>query len=332
MMTPSNLEDEAVRADTIVSGRVTGQASRNVPGSIETDVTVSVEKAQKGQAGSSLTFTVQGGQIGTEHVFVGGVPNFVSGERVLLFLRNPRRGETQPHLVQIWQSKYTLAGASALQAEGAAPLPITQVEQRMSAVLGRQVSIGSTTNTTTTSAFTVSCPAWTASQIPVPYKVDGSLGTSIMSQSAFETATATAWASWTSIPGVSIRSTFTGAGGDANNHMDQVNTVAWGDVSSLGANVIGVNSCVSNGTIRLDSDTQISNSAGWDLDPSNGIGGGLLSLYSVLTHELGHGIGIGHPCEQATCNFNGSGGLCDTGPNTPVMCPVISTGVNKTIQ
>src|SRR5262245_39285505 len=52
-MTASSLEDQAARADIIAVGRVTSQSSRSVPGSIDTDVTVAVEKTPKGQTGSS---------------------------------------------------------------------------------------------------------------------------------------------------------------------------------------------------------------------------------------------------------------------------------------
>src|SRR3990170_4808735 len=84
---PSSIEEQAGRADLIVVGRVDRAASRRVVGGIVTDVSFSVEQYLKGAAGPSLTLMVPGGQVGSDRLLVGGVPNFAEGERVLLFLQ-----------------------------------------------------------------------------------------------------------------------------------------------------------------------------------------------------------------------------------------------------
>ena len=82
----SNLEEQAVNAGLIIVGQVRDVRSRAVPGNILTDVTLETERTLKGQNRQSLTLTLPGGQVGEKQLYVGGVPNFVSDERVLLFL------------------------------------------------------------------------------------------------------------------------------------------------------------------------------------------------------------------------------------------------------
>jgi hypothetical protein len=106
------------------------------------------------------------------------------------------------------------------------------------------------------------------------------------------------------------------------NTADGLNTISWG---TLDPGVLGENHCsyYLNGP-RIDSDTIISNQFSWDSDSSNGVSG--YSLESVLEHELGHGLGMGH----TTPGANDPG--CDGTASTPVMCPAIAPGQRKTIK
>src|SRR5215212_6279336 len=127
------IEQQAQQAAKVVVGRVTGLSSRASGGGIATDITLDVEKELKGSTGAkTLTFINAGGKVGTREVLVGGAPQFVTGERVLVFL-NAQNG-----LVQLHVSKYTLSGASAVQVDGkkTTSQPISTVENRLKPVLG----------------------------------------------------------------------------------------------------------------------------------------------------------------------------------------------------
>ena len=54
--------------------------------SIHSFVTVAVDEALKGRAGSTVTFRVPQGQVGRYRRIVVGAPEFTVGEEVLLFL------------------------------------------------------------------------------------------------------------------------------------------------------------------------------------------------------------------------------------------------------
>ncbi len=318
---PSTLEDQTSRAGLIVVGSVTKVTPRGVPGSIATDVTVKVDRSLKGSGPASITLTLQGGQVGAQHVVVGGVPNFVSGERVLLFLRST----ANPQLVQLWQSKYALAGAEAIQLESKTRVPIATLEGRMGSALGRRVDIGVSTDTLTSIGFTTYCSPWGASSLPVPYEVNAANpATGAPAGTGYVRAAYNSLHSWQALADSYIVFRVTGltSARDGTNHLDGVNTIAYGDLDSMGTGVIGVNYCATLGSTRFDSDVIIDNTGWtWDPDDSDGITAGKISLQSVMEHELGHGLSLGH-----------SDAVCDGGPSTPLMCPAVSTGVRKTIQ
>src|SRR5215211_4375824 len=67
-------EQSAARAEVVVVGRVSSMTSRIDGGTINTDVTVNVEKALKGNAGATVTFLNPGGKVGTRQLMVGEIP------------------------------------------------------------------------------------------------------------------------------------------------------------------------------------------------------------------------------------------------------------------
>ncbi len=322
-MTPSNLEDQAARAGFIVVGRVTDVRARAVPGSIVRDVTVEAERALKGRAPASLKFTVEGGSAGGKTLFVGGVPNFLVSERVLLFFKS----ESDLKLVQLWQSKYSLAGPDAIQLESHTRIPIADVERRVGDRLGRPVQVGaSAQQTTTVIGFTTYCMAWETADLPVRFEVNPAGPTTGQAAGTdFARLVYTSWHNWQALSDSYPSFSFANMTGVNNgqNHLDGVSTVAYADLDPIAGStgVVGLNYCTQDGSGRTEADTLIDNTGWtWDADDSNGITFNTISEQSVLEHELGHGLGLGH-----------SDATCDAGPLTPLMCPVVSTGERKVI-
>ena len=262
LMLQSSVEDQTSRAGLIVVGRVTKVTSRAVPGSIVTDITIDVEKSLKGSAGGSLAFTIEGGSSGGKQLFVAGAPNFMVSERVLLFLRS----NADRRLVQLWQSKFSLAGSEAIQLESDTRLPIADIEKRISDRLKKPVVIGSSQETTTTViGFTTYCLPWGSSSLPVPFEVNaanpaegGPPGTD------FARLAYNSWHNWQALSDSYPAFRLTGMTTlrDGTDHLDAINTVAYRDLDSSGTGVIGLNYCTMQGSNRIDSDTLIDNT-GW---------------------------------------------------------------------
>ncbi len=315
IVVPSSLEEQAASADVIVFGRVASVRSRVDGGTIVTDVTLSVEGTLKGGTRRDVTLALPGGRVGDLEVFAGGTPSFLPTERVLLFLKD--RGSLE--LVRRWQSKYSLAGADAVQLESHTRLPIAEVEARLGAALARPSRIGGEPDAVTVQAFTTFCPAWPASVMPVVFEVNaaGAGNGAPAAGPAFLRLVYDSWHSWQALSN-SYPSFSAGGVTSARNgtdHFDRFNTVAW---APLETGVLGENWCATQSGVRIDSDTRLSRAYAWDADASNGVSG--YSLQAVLEHELGHGLGLGH-----------SNGACDGGASTPLMCPAIAAGVRKTI-
>ena len=83
-----SIEQLARQADIVVIGQVISATGEWAAGraTIQTRVALTVTESLKGTAASPLTFTHLGGRVGDEASAVGGGPEFVPGERVLVFL------------------------------------------------------------------------------------------------------------------------------------------------------------------------------------------------------------------------------------------------------
>lgn len=299
--------DRILTADVLA---VTSQFSAD-GSTINTQIVLAVDKVLKGQATDQETLTLPGGQVGDTTLRAGGVPNFIAGERVLLFLDD----DSEFGLAGIWQGKYSLSGDEAFQPETGQRVSVHNLEETISRALQAPVKIG-TSPQLVHAEFTTTCVPWTTADVPVPHYVNpnnpgtgaptGASFVGLMYQSLY------AWQalsdSWISlyIAGTTTRT--------ATNHFDGNHDIAWTDLSS---GILGINYCVYNGNERWDSDTLFNNSNfAWTITAESG----KYDLRAVAEHELGHGIGIGH-----------SDQVCNGSPSTPLMCSTISSGGRKTI-
>jgi hypothetical protein len=315
---PSSLEEQVALADVIVVGEVTDVRSRRVPDGIETDVTIAREQTLKGPSGASISVTLPGGEVGDVGIQVGGVPNFLVGERVLVFVseRNGRR-----EMARLWHSKYALAGDRAIQLESNTQMSIAALEQRLSNALGRPTQIDEEDAIVSMPFQATYCGAWPLASQPVPHYVNtagpGSGGPAGL---AFLALVYDSLHNWQALSNSHV--SFVVAGTTSASPMstgDGLSVVGWANITT--PNVLGQNGCQYNpstGSI-LESDTRIDTS-GPVWDPDESISPGAFSLRAVMEHELGHGLGLGHT--QVSCDGSAS---------TPLMCAFVSAGVRKRI-
>jgi hypothetical protein len=152
----ADLGELSREAVAIVRGRVAAVEGRWGEGrrSIETIVTLEAERYLKGSLGDAVEFRVPGGELGRFRHVVVGAPEFVVGERVLLFLG--ARGPSIPYVLGFSQGVFRIARAvdasewvttpAFFPAAPAAPLlrgdgarqrmTLAQFEQRVRALAG----------------------------------------------------------------------------------------------------------------------------------------------------------------------------------------------------
>ncbi|HZT75418.1 MAG TPA: hypothetical protein VFA27_02080 [Vicinamibacterales bacterium] len=107
-LVPADLGELSHEALAIVRGRVAAVDARRTDDrrTIETLVTLDVERYLKGDLGSTVQFRVPGGRLGRYRSVFVGAPDFAVDDRVVVFLG--ASGPTIPHLVGFSQGVYRL--------------------------------------------------------------------------------------------------------------------------------------------------------------------------------------------------------------------------------
>jgi hypothetical protein len=114
MILPADLGELSRDARAIPRGRVIAVESRwtqNRRG-IERIVTLEAETYLKGQLGATVQFRVPGGTLGRFRSVTVGAPDFVVGQRVIVFLG--ARGPSVPYVLGLSQGVYRLTSDSRL--------------------------------------------------------------------------------------------------------------------------------------------------------------------------------------------------------------------------
>lgn len=306
-----SVEELTLEADRItVADVLSVQSQFTADGStINTVVTLAVDKVLKGPLVAQETLTLPGGQAEGVTLLVGGVPNFVSGERVLVFLKD----NSEFGIAGLWQGKYSLSGNEAFQPETGQTVPIATLEEAISRALNAPVEIG-TSPEIVHAQFTTTCLPWAETDMPVPHYVNSANpGTGAPTGNSFVSAMYDALYAWQALPNSWVTLRIAGTSTQTTEGLGSPNLIFW---DNLGAGILGVNYCAHNGIKRLDSDTRFDNSSTWTMTAESG----KYDLRAIAEHEFGHGIGIGH-----------SNLFCDGSASTPLMCAFVSSGVRKTI-
>ena len=108
---PADLGELARDARAIVRGRVAAVDSQRTEdrGTIETIVTLEVERYLKGALGPTLRFRVPGGELGRFRTIVVGAPAFAVDQRVVVFLG--ARGPSVPYVLGLSQGVFRVVRA-----------------------------------------------------------------------------------------------------------------------------------------------------------------------------------------------------------------------------
>ena len=108
VLVPADLTELSRDAGAIVRGRVVAVESRWTDDhrAIETLVTIEAEAALKGSLGSTIQFLVPGGTLGRYRSLFIGAPEFVTGERLVVFLG--WRGPSYPYVLGLSQGIYRI--------------------------------------------------------------------------------------------------------------------------------------------------------------------------------------------------------------------------------
>lgn len=112
VLIPADLGELSRDALAIARGRVAAVDTQWTEdrGTIETIVTLEVERYLKGSLGSMLRFRVPGGELGRFRSIVVGAPAFAVDQRVVVFLG--ARGPSVPHLLGMGQGVFRMSRAA----------------------------------------------------------------------------------------------------------------------------------------------------------------------------------------------------------------------------
>jgi hypothetical protein len=117
LLIPADLGELSRDARAIVRGRVAALDTQWTEdrGTIETIVTLEVERYIKGALGQTLRFRVPGGDLGRFRSIVVGAPEFVVDERIVVFLG--AHGPSVPYVLGLSQGVFRIVRAGADAAE-----------------------------------------------------------------------------------------------------------------------------------------------------------------------------------------------------------------------
>lgn len=104
------IEDLTKFSNKVVVGKVAGTTSFKSDDKILTSIEIEVDETWKGDHSERVEIIHYGGTFEGLRTYVPGMPQFVAGERVLLFLERPKN---QPHFVVtgMSQGKFKIANA-----------------------------------------------------------------------------------------------------------------------------------------------------------------------------------------------------------------------------
>jgi hypothetical protein len=322
---PWDLTTLTLRADLIVYGRIVGQFSRwdGQKGAIHTRSTLAVREQIKGNTGTRfLAIETPGGVVGDIGLMVLPAPRFARGEEVLVFLAASPEGGYR--VVGSLQGKYAVRQGWALNDDLGIAVPLVTLVRRILGIMEAH-GIPAALSAGWESRF----PMATAKPPPFrqllefrylgyhwpgpepmgePYLVNVNT-TDVPSDQALQAVQAAA-DTWTNVDGADFEFVYGGTttATDASNPPNGKNEVLWKNEGHTG--VLGTAWFWYRSSTKeiFEADMVINDYYNWDT--SGAPTGEEFDLQSVVLHEFGHFLHLGH----------------DDNPDA-VMYPAIAPGV-----
>lgn len=313
LMVARTLDQLTDGSDAVILGAVESfrTCRSSGPAPIVTLVTILPERALKGSvARGPITVTVAGGAIGRYRLEAGTSPEFAAGERAVLFLDRGAAGGFVPS--EGYQSKLTVGQDGSVIRRG---FTLAQLEDRIArpsrkdsgSLRSVEDPLAGGAGGVIESDYSTLGPRFADEDIPVPIWINPTSGkpAQVTAQQTRQ-AVANAFHSWQNLPDSYIAfgtigdTTRVSAQGGCEGNYD----TTWGiaDPGHYSSTLAVTYTCYWGGDI-LDADVQVDTDHFGPLWRVNGQGNcdGYYDLETVLLHEFGHVLGLGHPSYNGGC-------------------------------
>jgi hypothetical protein len=302
----------------IVTGTVTETTARKIGHRIVTETTVAVDRVYKGEVGMTVTLTTPGGTVGDETSVVFGAPRFVDGDAVLLYLQQGPHGEVRTTALALGAYRLETTADGSVVATHAVPLletrPLDDVEATTQALgdPGSALESGAGGPTTAPFTFLGSPPGrWFQADQGTPIRLSVANSDAGLGPSVSNAVVDDGLGAWTNVPTASIdlrRGPSTSAapsvaGGTCDGESVVMFNDPFGEIPPLSNGCFGVLAiggfCTKGSPTTFDGQ-QFAHISEGDLTVADGLGSCMdrEGFDEVVTHEIGHAIGMGHSSEN----------------------------------
>lgn len=164
--------------------------------------------------------------------------------------------------------------------------------------------------------------AWNVDNGPVPFSLDPA-GSDDIADASDDDALRDAFRAWACVVGTKLRFEETEEPGVAAIEDDGINTLFWDETNEfgLGPATLGVTVGDAGGAERSSADIVFN---GYDSTWSTDDGPSAVDVGSIALHEIGHFLGLDHPCDKE----GGQESNCN-GPEQSVMTPVWGNAIDR---